>query len=257
MAKQPSAGIASAPFFGTVKTMTTTPLLSLGTVMCLSIGLMGCKILPFSAAVETQAEITHIPDQKSGQIDANAAASQAAYAEPVPERPYMEPPLIPGYKDGDPLFSDSAPVKVKPLPAGNPTGLAPMPNPASLPVLEQQPGVTVPLVAPDSVTKNIRDGLYYKAGEPEPYTGSAVLTYPNGQRKFEGFFKNGLRDGPCVAWYANGKKHYEGKFRSGQLYEGFVNWHYADSLALKMRGYYEKGRMVRGTHWDRLGEAYR
>jgi hypothetical protein len=146
---------------------------------------------------------------------------------------------------------------VEPLPTGKPAGLPPVPNPAGLPVLEQQPGVLVLLTAPDSVSKNTTDGLYYKAGETGPYTGSAVLTHANGQRKFEGFFKNGLRDGPCVAWYANGKKHYEGKYRSGQLYEGFVNWHYADSLALKIRGYYEKGRMVRGTHWDRLGEAYR
>ena len=235
--------------------MTTTSLLSLGTMLCLSIGLMGCKLLPFGGRGNAAEDFQN--DQKSEPIHANTTASHTANAEPAPERPYMSPPLIPGYKEGDPLFEGSAPAAVEPLPTGRPAGLSPVPNPASLPVLEQQPGVPVPLVTPNSVTKNTTDGLHYKAGEPEPYTGSAVLTYPNGQRKFEGFFKNGLRDGPCVAWYANGKKHYDGKYRSGQLYEGFVNWHYADSLALKMRGYYEKGRMVRGTHWDRLGEAYR
>ena len=236
--------------------MTTTPVLSLGAALCLSIGFLGCT-LPFSTAREAQVEIIKIPVQQSAPIEANAVASPATNDEPATERPYMSPPLIPGYKEGDRLFSGSAPAAVEPLPTGKPAGLPPVPNPAGLPVLEQQPGAPVPLIAPDSVTKNSTDGLCYKTGESEPYTGSAVLTHANGQRKFEGFFKNGLRDGPCVAWYANGKKHYEGKYRSGQLYEGFVNWHYADSLALKIRGYYEKGRMVRGTHWDRLGEAYR
>ncbi len=236
--------------------MTTTPVLSLGAALCLSIGFLGCK-LPFSTAREAQVEIIKIPVQQSAPIEASAVASPKANVEPDPDLPYMYPPLIPGYKEGDLLFSELAPAAVEPLPTGKPAGLPPVPNPSGLPVLEQKPGVPVLLTAPDSVSKNTTDGLYYKAGETGPYTGSAVLTYANGQRKFEGFFKNGLRDGPCVAWYANGKKHYDGKYRSGQLYEGFVNWHYADSLALKMRGYYEKGRMVRGTHWDRLGEAYR
>ena len=236
--------------------MTTTPVLSLGAALCLSIGFLGCT-LPFFTAKEAQVEVIKIPVQQPEPIEASSVASPKANVEPAPELPYMYPPLIPGYKEGDLLFSELAPAPVEPLPTVKPVRLPPVPNPASLPVLEQKPGVPVPLVAPDGVSKNTTDGLYYKAGETEPYTGGAVLTHANGQRKFEGFFKNGLRDGPCVAWYANGKKHYEGKFRSGQLYEGFVNWHYADSLALKMRGYYEKGRMVRGTHWDRLGEAYR
>ena len=235
--------------------MTTTSVLSLGAALSLSIGLMGCK-LPFSAAVETTAKLISISDQKTEPIDANAAASQTAN-EPAPERPYMSPPLIPGYKEGDPLFSGSAPAAVEPLPTGSSIGLPPVPNPAGLPVLEQQPGAPVPLIAPDSVTKNSTDGLYYKAGDPAPYTGSAVLTYANGQRKFEGFFKNGLRDGTCVAWYANRKKQREGKFQDGQFYEGFVYWYYADSLALKLRGDYEGGRMVHSTHWDRLGATYR
>jgi len=236
--------------------MTTTPVLSLGAALCLSIGLMGCK-LPFFAAVEMQDEIINVPGQESEPIDADTTASPTAIAEPASERPYMSPPLIPGYKEGDPLFAGSAPAAVEPLPTGKPAGLPPVSNPAGLPVLEQQPGVPVPLVAPDSVTKNITDGLYYKAGEPEPFTGSAVLTHANGQRKFEGFFKNGLRDGTCVAWYANGKKQREGKFQGGQFYEGFVYWYYDDILALKLRGDYKGGRMVRGTHWDRLGATYR
>jgi len=235
--------------------MTTTPVLSLGAALSLSIGLMGCK-LPFSAAVETQAELISISDQQLEPIGPDTAASQTAN-EPAPERPYMSPPLIPGYKEGDLLFSESAPAAVEPLPAGSSIGLPPVPNPAGLPVLEQQPGAPVPLIAPDSVTKNSTDGLYYKAGDPAPYTGSAVLMYANGQRKFEGFFKNGHRDGTCVAWYANGKKEREGKFQGGQFFEGFVYWYYADSLALKLRGDYEGGRMVRSIHWGRLGATYR
>ena len=236
--------------------MTTTSVLSLGAALSLSIGLMGCK-LPFSATVETPAKLISISDQQPEPIGPDTAASQTANAEPAYERPYMSPPLIPGYEEGDPLFPGSAPAAVEPLPTGSSIGLPPVPNPAGLPVLEQQPGAPVPLIAPDSVTKNSTDGLYYKAGEPEPYTGSAVFAHANGQRKFEGFFKNGFRDGTCVAWYANGKKQREGKYQGGQFFEGFVYWYYGDSLALKLRGDYEGGRMVRGTHWDRLGATYR
>ena len=236
--------------------MTTTPVLSLGAASSLSIGLMGCN-LPFSAAVETQAKLISISDQQPETIGAATVASPPVITETAPERPYMYPPLIPGYKEGDLLFSELAPAAVEPLPTGKPAGLPPVPNPSSLPVLEQKPGVPVLLTAPDSVSKNTTDGLYYKAGETGPYTGSAVLTYANGQRKFEGFFKNGHRDGTCVAWYANGKKQREGKFQAGQFYEGFVYWYYGDSLALKLRGDYEEGQMVRSTHWDRLGATYR
>ena len=89
------------------------------------------------------------------------------------------------------------------------------------------------------------------------YTGSAVFTYPDGQRKFEGFFKNGRRDGPCLEWYENGRKHYEGIFRNGKMHRGHEYWYYADSLTLKLLGVYEGGRMVRGQHWNRQGGIFR
>jgi|TARA_B100000959_G_scaffold201858_1_gene211271 hypothetical protein len=229
--------------------MTTTPVLSLGAMLCLSIGLMGCKS-PFSAVVEAQVEITEVAGKKK-------AAKKAVTDKAKAKRSYVSPPLIAGYKEGDPLFPGLVPPVVDSLPTGKPGALPPVPNPAGLPVLEQKPGVPVPLTAPDSVTTNPTDGLSYKAGDLEPYSGSAVFTHANGQRKFEGFFKNGLRNGPCMAWYANGTKQYEGKFQGGQLIEGYVYWYYADSLALKLRGDYKKGRMVRGTHWDRQGALYR
>ncbi len=235
--------------------MTTTPMLSLGAVMCLSIGLIGCK-LPFSTLVKAQVKETEAGGAQKATLKKAGAGQLETPTEDKTERLYVSPPLIAGYKEGDPLFPESASPVAGELPTSKPATLPPVPNPAGLPVLEQEPGVPIPLTAPDSVTKNSGDGLYYKAGDLEPYSGSVVLTHANGQRKFEGFFKNGLRNGSCLEWYANGKKKYQGEFQGGQLIKGHVYWYYAGSLALKMRGDYSEGRLVRGFHWDRLGATY-
>ena len=34
--------------------------------------------------------------------------------------------------------------------------------------------------------------------------------YENGEKRFEGTFKNGKKDGLFTWWYKNGKKEYEG-----------------------------------------------
>ena len=88
-------------------------------------------------------EIVKIPVQQSEPIEANAVASPKVNVEPALEHPYVYPPLIPGYKEGDLLFSELAPAPVEPLPTGKPAELPPVPNPSSLPVLEQKPDVPV------------------------------------------------------------------------------------------------------------------
>jgi len=115
----------------------------------------------------------------------------------------------------------------------------------------------VPLALPNGVLRNVEDGLFYQAGHSEPYTGSAVLIFANGQREFEGFFKNGRREGKGIEWYANGKKRAEGTWQGGALFTGHRYWYYLDNLLLKARADYEQGRMIAGHHWDRFGKVYR
>ena len=40
--------------------------------------------------------------------------------------------------------------------------------------------------------------------------------YENGEKKFEGSFKNGKRDGLFTWWYENGQKEYEGLYEDGR-----------------------------------------
>ena len=238
--------------------MTTKSVLSLGAGLCLCFGFSGCKLFKASPS---KPEVKNIPEKLA--VPAASEPSNPSPAEPPIERPYMLPPLILGHQESDPILpaplipTPSEATEQPPLATVKPPLLPPLPNPNVLPVLEQKPGGTDPLTLPNSVTENANDGLYYKAGEAKPYTGSAVSTYANGQRKFEGFFKDGKRDGLCLEWYENGRKHYEGIFRNGKLHTGYEYWYYANSLTLKLRGDYEQGRMVRGQHWNRQGGIFR
>ncbi len=90
--------------------------------------------------------------------------------------------------------------------------------------MEQPPGTPTLLALPNGVLRNEADGLYYQAGHSEPYTGSAVLIFANGPREFEGFFKNGRREGKGMEWYANGKKRAEGSWQGGALFTGHRYW---------------------------------
>ena len=40
--------------------------------------------------------------------------------------------------------------------------------------------------------------------------------YENGEKRFEGTFKNGKKDGFFTWWYKNGKKEYEGTYSEGK-----------------------------------------
>ena len=40
--------------------------------------------------------------------------------------------------------------------------------------------------------------------------------YENGEKKFEGSFKNGKKDGLFTWWYENGQKEYEGLYEDGR-----------------------------------------
>ena len=236
--------------------------LSLGAVFCLVLGGNGCK---WAAARPVSAKAIEIPEVSLPPLPAAPAEEVTPAPEPFiaeatenTERPYMAPSLIPGLNEGDPLFENlpeptalSGPAEISPAP------LPVEPAAGGLPVLEQPPGTPTLLALPNGVLRNEADGLYYQAGHSEPYTGSAVLIFANGQREFEGFFKNGRREGKGIEWYVNGKKRAEGTWQGGALFTGHRYWYYLDNLLLKARADYEQGRMVAGHHWDRFGQVYR
>jgi antitoxin component YwqK of YwqJK toxin-antitoxin module len=58
-----------------------------------------------------------------------------------------------------------------------------------------------------------RDGLYTYRGEP--FTGVAVDKHDNGQKQYEGTWKDGKQHGLWTYWYENGQKKMESTYKDG------------------------------------------
>ena len=59
------------------------------------------------------------------------------------------------------------------------------------------------------------EGQLYEMDKEEPFSGLVYNTYPDGQREYEGQYKNGKPNGLLVYWYKNGNKMREGKLQDG------------------------------------------
>ena len=59
------------------------------------------------------------------------------------------------------------------------------------------------------------EGKLYKIEAEEPFSGMVYNTYPDGQREYEGQYKDGQPNGLLVYWYKNGSKMREGKLKDG------------------------------------------
>ena len=68
----------------------------------------------------------------------------------------------------------------------------------------------------DGSTLVWKDGLYYASDSEEPYNGEAVSHYENGQKMYEGTYKDGKLDGKWTYWRENGQKSWENTFKDGK-----------------------------------------
>ena len=62
-----------------------------------------------------------------------------------------------------------------------------------------------------------REGVIYLKDSKIPFTGKAFALNENGQKKMEGNFKNGKKDGLETSWYEDGQKRSEDNFKDGKL----------------------------------------
>ena len=88
--------------------------------------------------------------------------------------------------------------------------------------------------SPSEVDYNLvqdRGGIAYLPNESEPFTGTAVASYPSGQRQIVVSYENGKPSGISSEWYANGQMKSEQHF-SGED-EG------------RIRDWYENGEVAR------------
>ena len=61
-----------------------------------------------------------------------------------------------------------------------------------------------------------REGIYYFKDSDTPYTGKVYGLYENGQKKSEGNYKDGKRDGLSLEWYKKGQKKRETNYKDGK-----------------------------------------
>ena len=62
-----------------------------------------------------------------------------------------------------------------------------------------------------------RGGLVYLPNEESPFTGKAIQRYDGSeQKKSEGNFKDGKKDGLWTRWHENGQKDIQGNIKDGK-----------------------------------------
>ena len=121
-----------------------------------------------------------------------------------------------------------------------------------------------------------RDGLKYEIESKEPFTGTAVEYWPNGNKKIEGKYHNGQLEGtlikwheneqkssevviqngePCgkaYSWYKSGQKRSETEYIDGKNYAKTILWH--ENGQKKEEIEWRAGKMVSSKEWDERGK---
>ena len=59
------------------------------------------------------------------------------------------------------------------------------------------------------------EGKLYEIDAENPFSGMVFNTYPDGQREYEGEYKEGKPNGLLMYWFKNGNKMREGKLKDG------------------------------------------
>ena len=96
-----------------------------------------------------------------------------------------------------------------------------------------------------------RDGLWYF--EEKPFTGVAVMKYPNGQKRGEITWKDGKQDGLYTAWHENGQKMGEVTYKDGKLHGLGTGWY--ENGQKRGEGTFKDGKPHGlGTKWYENGQ---
>ncbi|HIM83310.1 MAG TPA: hypothetical protein EYM55_01635 [Candidatus Marinimicrobia bacterium] len=68
-------------------------------------------------------------------------------------------------------------------------------------------------------------GKMFKQDDDKPYTGRVFdLHKSTGEKKLEGRYRSGLKDGKWTNWYENGQKESEGIFKDGIKVGDWTYW---------------------------------
>ena len=99
-----------------------------------------------------------------------------------------------------------------------------------------------------------REGIRYLKGSGNPYTGKTFVLHENGQKKGEGAYKDGKKDGLWLEWYLNGQKKWKINYKNNKLDGLLLGWHENGQKRLEVN--YKDGKEVEGSakYWNSKGE---
>lgn len=100
-----------------------------------------------------------------------------------------------------------------------------------------------------------RGGLKYEVNSESPFTGTAIIHWPNGRKMAAAEFRDGQQNGKMTEWYENGQKFIESEWRDGKLHGKKLGWY--DNGRKLAEGEYRNGEPVAGTWtiWDGEGNV--
>ena len=97
-----------------------------------------------------------------------------------------------------------------------------------------------------------RDGVAYLPNEETPYTGQSKGFHKNGQKKGEGNFKDGKRDGLWTEWHKNGQKWTETNWKDGKPNGLATEWY--ENGQKEVEANLKDGKLMSVMVWKSDGE---
>ena len=98
-----------------------------------------------------------------------------------------------------------------------------------------------------------RDGVLYNRDTNKPHSGHSVSYHQNGQKSYEGTYKDGELDGLFTWYYENGQKRAEETYIDGELDGLDTTWY--ENGQKKVEGTRKDGKLIVVTWWDEDGNV--
>ncbi len=84
-----------------------------------------------------------------------------------------------------------------------------------------------------------RKGIFYELGQAQPFSGTLISRFLQGQIQSESHYVDGLTEGLCTNWRESGSKDNEGLYKQGKK-EGLWTWWNAKGQQI-IEKYYKNG----------------
>ena len=104
----------------------------------------------------------------------------------------------------------------------------------------------------ENVELRFREDIAYLKGSDTPYTGKTFVLNENGQKKGEGAYKDGKKDGLWLEWYLNGQKKWKINYKNNKLDGLLLGWH--ENGQNRWEGNWKDGKEISTKYWNSKGE---